>query len=210
MGGGTNRKTWDPQTGQGLSPRGRGNLSSPVCGSYVLRSIPAWAGEPAMSRTWRTPSTVYPRVGGGTASFGQSAKVARPVYPRVGGGTEEILCDLLACLGLSPRGRGNPRVDLPDSPRCRSIPAWAGEPPGGSRVHVAPGVYPRVGGGTLVWVPVLVHTPGLSPRGRGNRFFWSVGEGCQTGLSPRGRGNLRLSIAVGAVSRSIPAWAGEP
>ena len=50
-------------------------------------------------------------------------------------------------------------------------------------------VYPRVGGGTspidLSGVPA-------------------------SGLSPRGRGNQASSISGLTLSRSIPAWAGEP
>ena len=54
---------------------------------------------------------------------------------------------------------------------------------------MAGGVYPRVGGGTLL---------------RG------APETAAGGLSPRGRGNLCLAFAGFSTSRSIPAWAGEP
>ena len=71
----------------------------------------------------------------------------------------------------------------------RSIPAWAGEPPMSQCYSPPPGVYPRVGGGTCLSVPMVQTLLGLSPRGRGNH----------------------LGFGFGGVSRgSIPAWAGEP
>ena len=71
---------------QGLSPRGRGNRMRPRSPLSVLRSIPAWAGEPVAGRPQREIAVVYPRVGGGTQfSF--------------------YLDDYAT--GLSPRGRGN-------------------------------------------------------------------------------------------------------
>ena len=66
VGGGTVLSGLSSQEHQGLSPRGRGN---PVRHPYRPRpagSIPAWAGEPIMSDRRYQPSTVYPRVGGGT------------------------------------------------------------------------------------------------------------------------------------------------
>ncbi len=133
---------------EGLSPRGRGNqvIRKPI--STLLRSIPAWAGEPAGTAIPAISTTVYPRVGGGT-------------YGSCPGDTRGA--------GLSPRGRGNPiRVCCP-SPEIGSIPAWAGEPLGvGQRVHPV-GVYPRVGGGTGKMRETNPVTAGLSPRGRGNR-----------------------------------------
>ena len=62
-----------------------------------------------MSRTWRTPSTVYPRVGGGTT-------VTLTVLEGNG--------------GLSPRGRGNRDKGEAGGMLRGSIPAWAGEPAG--------------------------------------------------------------------------------
>ena len=92
-----------------------------------MRSIPAWAGEPA---------DVFPSV------------LSPKVYPRVGGGT--LRCDLQNSdgLGLSPRGRGNLRHHAGSRLPLRSIPAWAGEPKPNPAVGRAFTVYPRVGGGT--------------------------------------------------------------
>ena len=50
--------------------------------------------------------------------------------------------------GLSPRGRGNRPRYLCAGTRMRSIPAWAGEPPGRLQSKMGKPVYPRVGGGT--------------------------------------------------------------
>ena len=116
------------------------------------RSIPAWAGEPLPQE----PPIYCARV-----------------YPRVGGGTFSRMVRVLACVGLSPRGRGNrylsvfkllslasvyPRVGggtfiNPHSDQgstMRSIPAWAGEPVVRRVVTALETVYPRVGGGTLL------------------------------------------------------------
>ena len=152
----------------GLSPRVRGNPSqlrtSPVSG----RSIPARAGEPQMPTRndwWRR------------------------VYPRACGGTTTGTLDAVACIGLSPRVRGNPPVRRhSDAPR-RSIPARAGEP---ARLAVAamPGaVYPRACGGTIA-------SESKTPLGKG--------------LSPRVRGNPLQLNDVEHGKGSIPARAGEP
>ena len=134
----------------------------------MWRSIPAWAGQPYPSSGSCCPYWVYPRVGGAT-------RRARDKTP--------------ADLGLSPRGRGNPK-SLPLQPtRNRSIPAWAGQP-GDAKVlsHRQP-VYPRVGGATVTRSSPHPTAAGLSPRGRGNHRVW--------GLNRRPH-------------RSIPAWAGQP
>ena len=152
----------------GLSPRGRGNhLKSP----FPLRgkgSIPAWAGEPLA---------------------GAPIRECEGVYPRVGGGTELVPDHFIRWMGLSPRGRGNPRHNGIQSLMPGSIPAWAGEPilNAGPRNRFT--VYPRVGGGTLPSLAFISSASGLSPRGRGNLC------GLRDGL---------------IVNGSIPAWAGEP
>ena len=50
----------------GLSPRVRGNLVSVVIATPYIRSIPACAGEPPRLAPPYPPTTVYPRVCGGT------------------------------------------------------------------------------------------------------------------------------------------------
>ncbi len=168
VGGGTFGRQQKSYHNGGLSPRGRGNLSDACQPAAGRRSIPAWAGEPPpLPRpTRRTP--VYPRVGGGTACVG--------ALPASKG-------------GLSPRGRGNHSPLLTCPVKTGSIPAWAGEPGPASAPGSAPGVYPRVGGGTIPPMTIAQAGTGLSPRGRGNPGWWVWGM---------------------SLWRSIPAWAGEP
>ena len=96
--------------------------------SRVRGSIPAWAGETLLSC---------------------SAADTMRVYPRVGGGNALRLTRLMPYAGLSPRGRGKPRLASAQNAKDRSIPAWAGETH--DRLHEAllAKVYPRVGGGNL-------------------------------------------------------------
>ena len=86
VGGGTRNPPVVAPMAEGLSPRGRGN-PNPCQPNHGKRgSIPAWAGEPPISRVGIVQATVYPRVGGGTQ----------------GGGKRRVMG-----VGLSPRGRGN-------------------------------------------------------------------------------------------------------
>ena len=152
----------------GLSPRVRGNHRAPPFGFPLGGSIPACAGEPSFLRSRPRACRVYPRVCGGTAYR------SRP---------------LVGLPGLSPRVRGNQRVDLVIVGYGGSIPACAGEPPSYEHGASSSGVYPRVCGGTNSTSPFSPSVAGLSPRVRGNhpkvadRGFWF---------------------------RSIPACAGEP
>ena len=134
----------------GLSPRGRGNPYGVAPTRIGVRSIPAWAGEPASMVTASGALTVYPRVGGGTRKTGY----------RVTSGS-----------GLSPRGRGNRVRGRFDHRQGRSIPAWAGEPYVGATVPCVGAVYPRVGGGTVNSYLSDLSNYGLSPRGRGNHGY---------------------------------------
>ncbi len=127
VGGGTGRQ-WGRQVRQaGLSPRGRGNLIRLPGQLPMLRSIPAWAGEPSSKYADRYARAVYPRVGGGTPASG--------CPPRLSG-------------DLSPRGRGNPAISRGSTVSWGSIPAWAGEPRRRASADTEQAVYPRVGGGT--------------------------------------------------------------
>ncbi len=92
-----------------------------------MGSIPACAGEP--SRYWGSLSrfSVYPRVCGGTPSGGGSKRLHK---------------------GLSPRVRGNPKVNPNNVSVVRSIPACAGEPLACTFRYRRAWVYPRVCGGT--------------------------------------------------------------
>ena len=193
----------------GLSPRVRGNRRTLIEGSSLQRSIPACAGEP--DSWWRrmSNSPVYPRVCGGTNIFFSVNSAGVGLSPRVRGnlvattpqgGTGRsipacagepfgLILDAIKAKGLSPRVRGNPQDRHLDNARRRSIPACAGEP---APVFVASRmlkVYPRVCGGTTIYV---------------------AGQLSGSGLSPRVRGNLEADIAAGAALGSIPACAGEP
>ena len=74
---------------KGLSPRGRGNLLVVDVPGLVVRSIPAWAGQPRVVEYQEKVYTVYPRVGGATWGRRNTDRLER---------------------GLSPRGRGNPKA----------------------------------------------------------------------------------------------------
>ena len=152
----------------GLSPRVRGN-QEPLGPYYIQsRSIPASAGEP-----------------GGIGARRRRAEV----YPRECGGTSDDYLDKRIAKGLSPRVRGNPCRRAPQRTTSRSIPASAGEPPGGRPWSIAARVYPRECGGTGADDAEREIALGLSPRVRGNP---------RTPPDPRGW------------TGSIPASAGEP
>ena len=166
--GGTCTRRYHTASISGLSPRVRGNHITPEARIIDLRSIPARAGEPVRHRTQRLITAVYPRACGGTR-----LDRIRPA------GTN----------GLSPRVRGNRRLELERLLVRRSIPARAGEPPSGRQRQSRAAVYPRACGGT-------------SPA--------PTSGTCSAGLSPRVRGNPHLVGCGGGYVGSIPARAGEP
>ena len=71
--------------------------------------------------------------------------------------------------GLSPRVRGKPARLAAVEVRAGSIPACAGETPGGRLGRWSAAVYPRVCGGNITIRPSNTRTKGLSPRVRGKR-----------------------------------------
>ena len=137
--------------------------------------------------------------------------LAPQVYPRVGGGTLAP-SSIVGFSGLSPRGRGNPATRYsPFGSLDGSIPAWAGEPPTYSPVGTQPlmTVYPRVGGGTQKLISYPDVAIGLSPRGRGNPAMATHAQR----VHPRVGGGTTIysqSRTGASLTRSIPAWAGEP
>ena len=227
--GGTSATDPAPALRTGLSPRMRGNPLPAGRWATVVRSIPAYAGEPTGWPRRLRQLEVYPRVCGGTLH-----QPVRVPYP----------------CGLSPRMRGNPASGHPDRSAGRSIPAYAGEPLIQLPVAADKGVYPRVCGGTFTWKQNALIRWGLSPRMRGNlggRLLRFGGAGSipayagepglgdamlgylevyprvcggthgrksqhtrQRGLSPRMRGNPSGAARTIAASGSIPAYAGEP
>ena len=66
VGGGTKGRELATAASRGLSPRGRGNRREAEMIERSIRSIPAWAGEPASECLVSRVFAVYPRVGGGT------------------------------------------------------------------------------------------------------------------------------------------------
>ena len=166
--GGTSAIPRRSTTGNGLSPRVRGNPKAWSISSAHRRSIPACAGEPPYLPVKSNELPVYPRVCGGT-----------PFAPRMPAPEK----------GLSPRVRGNHEQGNEGLANKGSIPACAGEPSPPSYSSTKSGVYPRVCGGTA---------------------FSNSSKYCLYGLSPRVRGNLPGIICSNAMSRSIPACAGEP
>ena len=196
-------------SGPGLSPRGRGTRELPSYSGSFQRSIPAWAGNPCRRELGASRKRVYPRVGGEPGSADGAAVGAwgsipawagnpecprgRPsipwVYPRVGGEPVSLDQPPHGGSGLSPRGRGTPRYGQAESWDERSIPAWAGNPGKCDVSRKGKGVYPRVGGEPVCDVD---------------------DEGRLVGLSPRGRGTPCPDWLQTSMSRSIPAWAGNP
>ena len=127
-GGGTDTQHEAPETYEGLSPRGRGNLERVFVDLEGEGAIPARAGEPR-----KTPEYCHRNRG----------------YPRAGGGTTSSTVLVKASWGLSPRGRGNRALVFGQAMDDGAIPARAGEP----RMAVSQSVhvrgYPRAGGGTF-------------------------------------------------------------
>ena len=207
--GGTRSSRRVVSRSHGLSPRVRGNLGRWADRPRLCGSIPACAGEPTFSHGSALPPSVYPRVCGGTTSPPRSVSTVMGLSPRVRGNpphrssAHKYLRSIPACAGeppplhapppavrgLSPRVRGNPGQASVYSDLGFSIPACAGEPVTSCLPSRHDRVYPRVCGGTGVSVQDMNPNKGLSPRVRGNR---------------------RTQTGLGAITRSIPACAGEP
>ena len=144
--GGTNHNPVVKKMMRGLSPRMRGNPAQSPLSWSATGSIPAYAGEPCPPTRSAQPSTVYPRVCGGTLSLRLATLYAR---------------------GLSPRMRGNHLPGNVGHRYIRSIPAYAGEPTTATPPAGRGSVYPRVCGGTDAVVSAVSKPGGLSPRMRG-------------------------------------------
>ena len=166
--GGTLGRMVRIKSGEGLSPRVRGNPLPCQATPGRAGSIPACAGEPSLpSRCcwWRA---VYPRVCGGTRHRLRQEMPRAGLSPRVRGNHDDAQDDdpdsgsIPACAGeplgrdrmaatkcgLSPRVRGNPMAFCESGFCAGSIPACAGEPYRTRQSSTLEWVYPRVGGGT--------------------------------------------------------------
>ena len=131
----------------GLSPRVRGSRAIFVVAHPRIRSIPACAGQPAI--TW-------------------TIKTAKEVYPRVCGAAGAVFSDPDNDAGLSPRVRGSPITLRSATSTSRSIPACAGQPPIFTQWGRLEQVYPRVCGAAAgAFERTGLHN-GLSPRVRGS------------------------------------------
>ena len=218
------------KTGQGLSPRVRGNLKDPQIKGDAVRSIPARAGNldvvidvlfhngsiPARAGEPRWPGSacrrrrrgsIPARAGGPVGRIGSHG--VRGVYPRACGGTRRADRVARCPGGLSPRVRGNPGSSRSSRSHWRSIPARAGEPPVDERSpHALRGLSPRVRGNRWRFVGP-VDMKGSIPARAGNP--WSgLAALPAPGLSPRVRGNPATINRSPTCDRSIPARAGEP
>ena len=180
-----------------------------VQASLYQRSIPAWGGETRSGPVRRgVPKGPSPRGRGNPWPYPQSTRARRSipawagkpftriasttsveVHPRVGGETTIRSYCPLRKRGPSPRGRGNLALVRGEDVAARSIPAWAGKPWRGSVRWLRSRVHPRVGGETADEIATMIR---------------------EEGPSPRGRGNPKRPALDGALSRSIPAWAGKP
>ena len=131
----------------GLSPRVRGNPGVAHEERRDIGSIPACAGEPALSKHLTFPLGVYPRVCGGTGLDVLPRLVRQGLSPRVRGNLVPVV-DVGQLGGLSPRVRGNQASISVSADVKGSIPACAGEPRRGAALTTTGRVYPRVCGGT--------------------------------------------------------------
>ena len=155
---------------------------------------PSMALSPRMRGNHAPPPPDGMDSGSIPAYAGEPHMAVRPsppvaVYPRVCGGTPDWAWVYRSQHGLSPRMRGNPPGRRPAIELWRSIPAYAGEPAPHAFYAATGRVYPRVCGGTHRADDRRLNCGGLSPRMRGNPSY------CRRHIS---------------ISRSIPAYAGEP
>ena len=148
VGGGAQYLWTNSPSPKGPSPRGRGSQHRGTVLEPLVRSIPAWAGEP-----WNAGCT--------SRSMG--------VHPRVGGGAYEYRGFRDGLAGPSPRGRGSLLLDRAHAYVTGSIPAWAGEPACATPRSRLRRVHPRVGGGANPRQKPSSASKGPSPRGRGSR-----------------------------------------
>ena len=172
---------------QGPSPHVRG-IPAPAANRCVRAgSIPACAGNPGLSRAWRSGRWVHPRM------CGESAKMI------------DIPID---DMGPSPHVRGIPRGGPTGPWRHRSIPACAGNPCPCRAGRAGHGVHPRMCGESAVGVVRVAMTAGPSPHVRGIRttgaWRWPG-----SGSIPACAGNPRSFCSLRARQRVHPRMCGE-
>ena len=156
--------------------------------SYGARGLsPHGRGKRRGYHRYECPQRSIPARAGETIGGGRCL-TRTAVYPRTGGGNGRYRFMTPGRQGLSPHGRGKRFRRVQSGERRRSIPARAGETLLPASWPARNTVYPRTGGGNANPRLILIGIKGLSPHGRGKRK-------CGTSLP--------------ALTRSIPARAGE-
>ena len=136
------------QERDGRSPLARGSQMRSGGTRYVVRSIPACAGEPSSTRAPSVAARVDPRLRGGAIPyFGRRVNVQ----------------------GRSPLARGSRGYSRRSFPSLRSIPACAGEPSTLPVDREPCRVDPRLRGGALATPTCRDPDKGRSPLARGSR-----------------------------------------
>ena len=142
--GGTWNHATNEASGNGLSPRVRGNRGRRVCRRASGGLSPRVRGNrPQTCQTETKPGSIPACAG--EPSCGLRSTSLSKVYPRVCGGTDARWQWGTPTGGLSPRVRGNLGGDAAVRDASGSIPACAGEP-AGSRRRWMRGLSPRVRG----------------------------------------------------------------
>ena len=135
------------------------------------------------------------------------ARSRRRVYPRACGGTRVVLHGAVSSSGLSPRLRGNRRVQLPCGKVLGSIPAPAGEPGSLAESKGGAKVYPRACGGTAIRTATTRRLAGLSPRLRGVPSV-AIGHGRRPRIIPASAGCARSTSWTRTACRGDPRGLG--
>ncbi len=137
---------------------------------------------------WEPVAARFIPAGAGNAGA-RWARIARlTVHPRGGGERPPRRAQRRQARGSSPRGRGTQDAVFESRAEARFIPAGAGNASG---------------------LPTTPGCPSVHPRGGGERCVGRTGRVRPLGSSPRGRGTRPFSCSLGAVSRFIPAGAGN-
>ena len=214
---------------QGLSPRVRG--SRPEAGQQGADhgSIPAGAGEPPSTVTFKPESRVYPRGCGGAPRISKMTSPSQGLSPRVRGSLAAAATSITAT-GSIPAGAGEPPINAVSSSVGRVYPRGCGGARyGGCANRPGLGLSPRVRGSLLGdclqgigegSIPAGAGEPGshplracpprVYPRGCGGAHTTTHGNSAGAGLSPRVRGSLMGTTQRLSQCGSIPAGAGEP
>ena len=171
----------------GLPPHTRGiHVQVVGCGG-LLRSTPAYAGN---------PQTMAGFSGGGK------------VYPRIRGESQQVVRLRLACVGLPPHTRGILCVEDNAPAACGSTPAYAGNPIPRLVQRLLVEVYPRIRGESPGQCGLAGGANGLPPHTRGIRIF-SNPTRLSSGSTPAYAGNPAGKRGTGGMRGVYPRIRGE-